>query len=136
MTRMDAGGGVGERSYPLPALDDVDGARIPEGLPEVVDAHVHLFPDRVFQAIERWFDQHGWPIRHRLSAQGVVDFLRDRGIKRVVGLSYAHKLGMARALNRFMADLVAVNPGVIGLGTVLPGEEGAIERARRDTVPG
>lgn len=110
---------------PLPALDDADGARLPDSLPPVVDAHVHLFPDRVFEAIWRWFDAHGWPIRHKLHAPRVVDFLLARGVTRLVALCYAHKPGMARALNHHMAALQEGEPRVIGLGTVLPGEEGA-----------
>ena len=43
-------------SMPLPALQDEEGPRLPEGLPPVVDSHVHLFPDRVFEAVWRWFD--------------------------------------------------------------------------------
>jgi hypothetical protein len=112
-------------ALPLPALDDADGERLPEALPPVVDAHVHLFPDRVFEAIWRWFDAHGWPIRHKLPSPAVVDFLLSRGVRRVVALCYAHKPGMARALNRYMADLMAKDHRIVALGTVLPGEEGA-----------
>ena len=31
---------------PLPALNDPEGAHVPESLPDVIDAHVHLFPDQ------------------------------------------------------------------------------------------
>jgi predicted TIM-barrel fold metal-dependent hydrolase len=110
---------------PLPALDDVDGERLPEALPPVVDAHVHLFPDRVFEAVWRWFDEHGWPIRHKLHTPRVVDFLLSRGVSRLVALCYAHKPGMAAVLNRYMAEIQAREPRVVALGTVLPGEEGA-----------
>jgi hypothetical protein len=112
---------------PLPALDDAEGAALPASLPPVIDAHVHLFPDRVFAAIWRWFDAHGWPIRHKLHSPRVLDFLFSRGVSRVVALCYAHKPGMARALNRYMADLAASDPRILALGTVLPGEEGAAE---------
>ncbi|MGA9520451.1 MAG: hypothetical protein WBV82_03245 [Myxococcaceae bacterium] len=54
------------QTMPLPALDDAEGERLPALLPPVVDAHVHLFPDGVFEAIWRWFDQYGWPIRYKL----------------------------------------------------------------------
>jgi predicted TIM-barrel fold metal-dependent hydrolase len=112
---------------PLPALDDADGPALPASLPPVIDAHVHLFPDRVFEAIWRWFDAHGWPIRHKLRSPAVIDFLFSRGVSRVVALCYAHKPGMARALNRYMAELAATDPRILALGTVLPGEEGAAE---------
>lgn len=112
---------------PLPALEDEEGPRLPEGLPPVVDAHVHLFPDAVFEAVWRWFDQYGWPIRYKLHTPQVVSFLLSRGVSRVVALHYAHKPGMARFLNAYVAEVARAEPRVLGLATVLPGEEGAPE---------
>lgn len=116
---------------PLPAADDPEGDAVPTGL-RVVDAHVHLFPDRVFQAIWRWFDAHAWPVRYRLDAEGVIAFLRARGVERVVGLCYSHKPGMAESLNAFMAEVAARHADfLVPLGTVLPGEPGARDVIRR-----
>lgn len=117
-------------SLPLPALNDEEGARLPRSLPPVVDAHVHLFPDGVFEAIWRWFDTHGWPIRYRLHTPKVLDFLFSRGVSRFVALHYAHKPGMARALNEYVAAVQRSDARVIGLATVFPGEEGAREILR------
>jgi predicted TIM-barrel fold metal-dependent hydrolase len=114
-------------TLPLPALDDVDSTRVPDGFPTVVDAHVHLFPDRVFDAVWRWFDTHGWPIRHKLHSEEVLAFLRQRGVSHVVALHYAHKPGMARMMNEYMADVARRHPFVTGTATVFPGEEGAAE---------
>jgi predicted TIM-barrel fold metal-dependent hydrolase len=111
---------------PRPALEDAEGARLPEGLPPVVDAHVHLFPDGVFEAVWRWFEQYGWPIRYKLHTPAVLRFLLSRGVGHVVALHYAHKPGMARALNAYMAEVVRAEPRVLGLATVLPGEPGAV----------
>jgi uncharacterized protein len=110
---------------PLPAVDDEEGARVPDSLPPVVDAHVHLFPDRMFDAIWSWFEQHGWPVRYRLFAPDVIQFLLSRGVEQIVALHYAHKPGIARAMNDFMAELCAAEPRVIGMATVFPGEPGA-----------
>jgi uncharacterized protein len=109
----------------LPGLDDAEGERLPLSLPDVVDAHVHLFPDGLFRALWKWFDTHAWPVRYALYAEQVVQFLLSRGVKKLVALHYAHKPGMARELNAFVAALAARHPEVIGLATVLPGEEGA-----------
>lgn len=110
---------------PLPALDDEEGPRVPQSLPPVVDAHVHLFPDGVFEALWKWFDQYGWPIRYKLHAPKVIDFLFSRGVSKLVALHYAHRPGMARMLNEFVAQLAANDARIIGMATVLPGEEGA-----------
>jgi len=112
-------------TLPLPALGDQEGARLPTQLPPVVDAHVHLFPDRVFEALWRFFDQHVWPVRYQLRAPQVIDFLLSRGVSHLVALHYSHAPGMARVLNRYVAELAAAEPRIIGLATVLPGEPGA-----------
>jgi uncharacterized protein len=112
---------------PLPALEDAEGDKLPEQLPPVVDAHVHLFPPRVFAAIWRWFDSHAWPIRYKLKSEQVIDFLFQRGVSRFVALHYAHKPGMSRALNQYVAELCRREPRIIGLATVMPGEPGAVE---------
>jgi len=112
-------------TLPLPAVHDEEGARVDPALPKVIDAHVHLFPDAMFAAIWRWFDTHGWPIRYKLKTPEVLSFLFDRGIDRVVALHYAHKPGIARAMNAYMAQIVGQEPRVTGAATVCPGEEGA-----------
>ena len=117
----------GRPTLPLPSLNDAEGERLPRGLPPVVDAHVHLFPERVFEAVWRWFEAYGWPIRYRLHTEQVLKFLFARGVTRVVALHYAHKPGMARALNAYMAEVCGREPRVTGLATVFPGEEGARE---------
>lgn len=112
----------------MPVLDDAEGARVPAGL-EVIDAHVHIFPPRVFDAIWRWFETHAWGIRYKLHAEQLLDFLLARGVSRMVGLHYAHVPGMARSLNQFAAELGAKRPELIPFGTVLPGEPGAADIA-------
>jgi predicted TIM-barrel fold metal-dependent hydrolase len=114
--------GGGLLAGPMPGLDDEAGDYVPGSLPPIVDAHVHLFPDPLFEAIWAWFERHGWPIRYRLRAREVLDFLFARGVEQVVGLHYAHKPGIARGLNQFMASLAADEPRLCGLATVLPGE--------------
>ena len=114
-------------------LNDAEGDALPRELAgaDVIDAHVHLFPDRVFDAIWRWFDKHAWPPRYRLYSDGVLDLLEKRGVKRVVGLHYSHAPGMASALNEYVLALAKRRPMVIPAATVLPGEPGDREILRR-----
>jgi len=110
---------------PLPGLDDPEGDTVPSGLPPVIDAHVHLFPDWLFEPIWQWFDTFGWPVRYQMGAEKIIEFLTAHGIYRIVGLHYAHKPGVAGKLNRFMADLCHRYPQLEGTATVYPGEDGA-----------
>jgi predicted TIM-barrel fold metal-dependent hydrolase len=113
------------RELPLPALDDEEGERLGSQLPPVIDAHVHLFPDGFFEAIWRWFEAYGWPIRYKLPSEQVIEFLLSRGVEHIVALHYAHKPGIAGLMNSYMAELCQRHPRVTGLATVLPGEQDA-----------
>src|SRR5262249_55746912 len=74
------------------------------------------------RAIRAWFDAHAWRIRFRGSAEEALDDLRSAGAAKIVGLVYAHKPGAARALNEYLGELCRAHAGVVGVGTVLPGE--------------
>jgi uncharacterized protein len=111
----------------LAALDDEDGAAIPADLPPVIDAHVHFFPDPLWDAVRSWFERHAWPVRYRLDNDGIVDFLAARGVEHIVGLHYAHRPGIAAGMNRAMAAWSAEQPRVTALGTVFPGESQSAE---------
>ena len=110
----------------LKILNDPEGNSIPEGLPPVVDAHVHVFPDNIFSAIWSWFDENAWSIRYRLTTSEVWEYLLSRGVSRIIALQYAHKPGISRWLNEYMAEKCREFPGkVSGLATVFPGEADA-----------
>jgi len=110
---------------PLPALNDAEGAEVPEFFPLVVDAHVHVFPEDLFRAIWKWFDEFGWPVRYQMSSEKILNFLLSRRVSHVVAFQYAHKPGISRELNHYIAELCKTFPGkVTGMATVFPGEEG------------
>ena len=90
----------------------------------IVDAHVHLHPDRLADAIRRWFDAHAWDIRYRSGVDRSVATLVEGGVARMVALPYVHKPGLARALNEFTLDVSRRHPEVLPCCTVFPGEEG------------
>ena len=110
---------------PLPALDDREDDQVLNTLPAVIDAHVHLFPDNLFASVWQWFEKFGWPIRYRLKSPQAIEFLLLRGVSRIVGLHYAHRPGVARELNAYMAKLCQRFPQLTGMATVYPGEENA-----------
>lgn len=112
----------GMLSAPLRPINDPEGLSVPRGLPPVVDAHIHLFPEDVFSSIFQWFDRFGWPIRYRLKSEEIVEYLLSRGIRHLVALSYAHRPGLAWELNAYMAEICSRFPQVTGMATVLPGE--------------
>ncbi len=113
---------------PLPALNDPEGESIPDSLPFVVDAHVHVSPEAIMRSLWKWFDEFGYPVRYRLSTTEVFEFLLSRGVGHIVALQYAHRPGIARELNQYMADRCSKYPKQITpMATVFPGEEEAAD---------
>ena len=80
----------------LPFINDAEDTTVPEALPFIVDAHVHLFPEPVFKALWEWFKKHAWQIRYQMDSVDVIKFLLQRGVGHIVALQYAHKPGIAR----------------------------------------
>ena len=124
---------------PLPLINEPEGNLVPGSLPFIVDAHVHLFPDYLFVPIRQWFKKYGWPIRYQLSSENIIKFLLNHGIGHIVALHYAHKPGVARKLNAYMAGICRSHPQVTAMATVYPGEDNAeavLKQAFRDGLKG
>ncbi len=110
----------------MPSYTEREGERIPDQMPPVIDAHVHIFPGNIFSAVHKWFDQNAWHIRYQMRSSQIFDFLLNRGVRHVIALQYAHKPGIADQLNRYMTEKCKAFEGrVTGMATVFPGEEGA-----------
>jgi len=61
-----------------------------------------------------------------MAASDAIDYLLSRGVSHVVALQYAHKPGISRMLNRFMAETCSRFSGrVTGMAAVFPGEPDA-----------
>lgn len=86
----------------------------------IVDCHTHLLPDRLAQAIRRFFAEHGAAeFEYPLHIEAVLDRHLSDGIDTVWNLPYAHKAGMATALNDSMLEISAAHQGH-GV-TIVPG---------------
>lgn len=108
------------------SFDDQEGSMVPDGLPPVIDAHVHIFPRSILSAIRKWFDENAWHIRYQMTSSEIFEFLLSHGIKHIIALQYAHKPGIARHLNKYMSEKCReYGNRVTGMATVFPGEENA-----------
>ncbi len=90
----------------------------------IVDTHVHLLPERLAAAIRGFFEKHlpdamlyPWQLEPARAA------IVAAGVGRCWSLPYAHKPGMASALNRWMAETFADDALVEPGGTVHPGDD-------------
>ena len=98
---------------------------MPEPPPtRLVDAHVHLLPERLSAAIRRFFpeDVAGvmvYPHEFRAARASII----AAGVQRCWSLPYVRRGGTARALNRWMAETFAGDPVVVPGATVHPEDE-------------
>jgi predicted TIM-barrel fold metal-dependent hydrolase len=98
-----------------------------------IDVHIHLHPPRLASAIERHFAREGWVAAHPFDPAKVAATLAERGVERFCFFSYAHKPGMARELNGWIAQTASTLPGTVGLGTLHPDDADVDEVAAEAT---
>jgi predicted TIM-barrel fold metal-dependent hydrolase len=78
-----------------------------------VDFHVHLFPDKLFDAIRRQFvADYGWNVLHPLYWRESLTYLREQGVGTAVYSNYAHRSGIARGLNDWNLNVLAEIPNL------------------------
>jgi len=71
----------------------------------VCDAHVHLFPEKLTDAILDWFEELGWIMPYRLKVEDLIQHLRSSGVQAAFALGYVHKAGMAAGINLWLKEL-------------------------------
>ncbi|RJP14295.1 MAG: hypothetical protein C4520_21495 [Candidatus Abyssobacteria bacterium SURF_5] len=87
----------------------------------IIDFHVHLFPDRLFDAIWRTFrEDYNWQVRYPLYTPQIIDFLKNRGVEKIVYSNYAHRTGIAEGLNRWNIELLEREPNLFCFAAAHP----------------
>ena len=86
----------------------------------IIDSHVHLFPDKLFDAIWRWFDKFAWEVRYKLYTAACIDQLKNSGIDMAVIYNYAHKPDLSESLNKWSYELKQHHDDLIVFGTSHP----------------
>ena len=89
----------------------------------IIDSHVHLFPDKLFDAIWRWFDTYAWEVKYKLYTTACIERLKNSGIDRAVIYNYAHKPDLSEYLNAWSYNLKKTHDNFIVFGTAHPDDE-------------
>ena len=114
----------------FPTSDDEVASFVADlGLGGIVDVHVHAMPDRLQQAVWRYFDaldDPPWPVAYRQEVEERLDHLRAMGVVAHTALAYAHRRGMLGWLNGFTLDLADAYPQVVPTFTIFA-EDGVTE---------
>ena len=96
----------------------------------IVDFHVHLFPDRLFEAIWKHFvADYGWSVLHRLYWRECVAYLRERGVGPIVYSNYAHRPGIAKGLNDWNLTVLEETSDLYCYAAYHPGDADALAMA-------
>ena len=99
----------------------------------IVDAHVHLLPDRLAAKIRRFFEKRGAPaMPYPYAFAAARGAIAAGGIGRCWSLPYAHRAGVARPLNLWMAETFTGDPLVVAGATVHPGDD--VDSVSREAV--
>jgi predicted TIM-barrel fold metal-dependent hydrolase len=97
----------------------------------IVDFHVHLFPDKGFDAIWNYFKTYGAEVLYKYYTPECIDYLGRRGVARIVFSNYAHKAGVAEAMNAWNLALLARYPQLYCFAAYHPDDENALAQAAR-----
>ncbi len=89
----------------------------------VLDSHVHIFPEKLMKALFSFFTHcYDWKLPFSPNPEKLIKRLFNEGTEQAFILAYTHKTGLARSLNRWLADFCRVNPEFIPFGTVHPAD--------------
>lgn len=98
----------------------------------IIDFHVHLFPDKMFDAIWDFFSKsYRWDVIHKLYYRECIQYLRERGVEKIVYSNYAHRAGIAEGLNEWNRRVLDENPELYCFAAFHPGDENALASAKK-----
>jgi predicted TIM-barrel fold metal-dependent hydrolase len=98
----------------------------------IIDFHVHLFPDRMFDAIWEYFSKgYRWDVIYRMYYQDCISYLREHGVNGIVYSNYAHREGIAESLNEWNMRILDENQDLYCFAAYHPGDNSALTMAKK-----
>ena len=98
----------------------------------IVDFHVHLFPDRLFDALWNFFSsEYGLDVRYQMYYRECLHYLRNQGVATVVYSNYAHKPELMKGLFKWNAEVLEEFENVYCFSAYHPGDDGALAMAEK-----
>ena len=98
---------------------------------QIIDFHVHLFPDRLFDAIWDYFGSvYQWNVIHKIYSDECIDYLQQRDVSHIIYSNYSHKPGVAKTLNQWNENLLDRYPSLYCFAAYHPDDRDALDYAR------
>ncbi|MBI5896526.1 MAG: amidohydrolase family protein [Desulfobacterales bacterium] len=95
----------------------------------IVDFHVHLFPDKGFDAIWNVFKSYGVEVVYRYYSGQCIDYLSRQGVGTIVFSNYAHKKGIAETMNQWNLALLDRHPNLYCFAAYHPDDDEGLQYA-------
>ncbi len=93
----------------------------------IIDFHVHLFPDKLFDAIWKYFSEvYQWDVIYQYYYRECVDYLNKKGVSHVVYSNYAHRKDIAGELNQWNKKILDEIPNLYCFAAFHPEDENAM----------
>jgi len=100
---------------------------IPE---KIIDFHVHLFPDRMFDAVwEAFVSNYRWDVLYRMYHERCIEYLHEKGVEKIAYSNYAHKGGVAKGLNEWNLKILGNYDELYCFAAYHPDDKDALEIA-------
>ncbi|MBD3350881.1 MAG: amidohydrolase family protein [Candidatus Lokiarchaeota archaeon] len=101
----------------------------------IIDAHVHMFPDNLFDAIWKYFKRNYWDISKEIYSNEIPSFLSQYNVQYHTSLLYAHKPNISRDLNDWVRFISKSYSQIIPFGTIHPEDKYFSEELERILSP-
>lgn len=99
--------------------------------PNIIDFHVHLFPQKGFDAIWQYFDKAGVPILHKIYHEACIEYLHKRNVSPIVFCNYAHKKGIAEPMNQWNLETLDTFDDLYCFAAYHPDDDNALAYAEQ-----
>jgi len=99
---------------------------------KIIDFHVHLFPDRMFDAVWKSFvNNYKWDVLYKMYHPECIEYLHEKGVETIVYSNYAHREGIAEGLNEWNLGILNKFDGLYCFAAYHPGDRNALEIAEK-----
>jgi predicted TIM-barrel fold metal-dependent hydrolase len=97
----------------------------------IIDFHVHLFPEKGFDAIWEFFAARGAPVVYQYYSRQCIEYLQAHGVDTIVYSNYAHRKGIAGPVNEWNLDLLEEFPNLYCFAAYHPDDDNAFQYAEQ-----
>jgi uncharacterized protein len=98
---------------------------------KIIDFHVHLFPDKLIEAIwDAFSNDYQWDVLYRMYYRESVEFLNKNNVTPIVYSNYAHKKGIAEGLNKWNVKVLDKIPNLYCFAAIHPDDDNYMEVAK------